>query len=207
MTFSDLTDFVMSGNVSLAMLEVHNVQGETTTTPTGPASCQHRTCAPGPVGAVVETRSCRACGTTKPLPEFTRDRKSAGGRTRECSACSRARWLRWKAANGERARESWRRHYRENRERLLAELAAHKRNHREEQRSRDAAWQARRDGRLIPSSCEVCGATDNIEGHHPDYRRALEVVWLCKSCHRNVHAGNVCLVEPAEASAEGGTSC
>lgn len=39
-------------------------------------------------------------------------------------------------------------------------------------------------GEIIPKkNCEVCGSNYNIEAHHPDYRKRLEVIWLCKMCH------------------------
>ena len=45
-----------------------------------------------------------------------------------------------------------------------------------------------RDGRLIKSDrCTLCLSIENIEGHHPDYDKPLEVVWLCRKCHRNYH--------------------
>jgi len=45
---------------------------------------------------------------------------------------------------------------------------------------------ALRDGRLNRQPCEVCGAED-VEGHHDDYSRTLDVRWLCSVHHREVH--------------------
>jgi hypothetical protein len=36
----------------------------------------------------------------------------------------------------------------------------------------------------------VCGAT-KTEAHHTDYSRPLDVVWLCKHCHRLLHNGKI----------------
>lgn len=46
------------------------------------------------------------------------------------------------------------------------------------------------DGRLVrPDHCSCCGAGHlRIEGHHEDYSRVLDVVWLCRPCHRLRHA-------------------
>lgn len=41
-------------------------------------------------------------------------------------------------------------------------------------------------GRLIRGCCEVCGAP-NAEGHHEDYSRPLEVRWLCRPHHAEIH--------------------
>ena len=56
-----------------------------------------------------------------------------------------------------------------------------------EQRRKDAARSYagvyKRRGKLIPQPCAICGSP-NVEMHHPDYDRPLEVVWLCKPHHR-----------------------
>jgi len=35
--------------------------------------------------------------------------------------------------------------------------------------------------------CEICGLVCSTQGHHRDYSKPLEVVWLCPSCHRKAH--------------------
>lgn len=35
--------------------------------------------------------------------------------------------------------------------------------------------------------CEICGKTDGIEKHHEDYNNPLNVRFLCKTHHRDIH--------------------
>lgn len=60
---------------------------------------------------------------------------------------------------------------------------------RERNRTRHQTAAAIKAGRLIkPDACQDCGRTDRrIEVHHPDYRKPLEVMWLCRWCHWNEH--------------------
>lgn len=46
-----------------------------------------------------------------------------------------------------------------------------------------------RDGRLVPQSCEKCGA--KAQAHHDDYRKPLVVRWLCFKHHREHHGQKV----------------
>lgn len=41
-------------------------------------------------------------------------------------------------------------------------------------------------GFLIKRPCEKCGAPSDHK-HHEDYDRPLDVVWLCRKCHIQLH--------------------
>lgn len=38
-----------------------------------------------------------------------------------------------------------------------------------------------------PDICSNCEQTGDIQGHHWDYDRPLDVVWLCRQCHADIH--------------------
>lgn len=52
--------------------------------------------------------------------------------------------------------------------------------------ARDKLKYAIRSGKLKRLPCEKCGATPT-HGHHHDYDKPLEVVWLCAPCHGKEH--------------------
>lgn len=52
-----------------------------------------------------------------------------------------------------------------------------------------AVASAIRRGILIkPDHCEACGKEGPVDAHHEDHRLALDVTWLCRSCHVQHHA-------------------
>jgi len=43
-----------------------------------------------------------------------------------------------------------------------------------------------RSGKIKRSPCVECGAV-KVEGHHTDYDKPFDVVWLCRPCHSKRH--------------------
>lgn len=47
---------------------------------------------------------------------------------------------------------------------------------------------ALRSGKIKrPETCSLCGKTCKPQAHHFDYSKPLEVVWVCVSCHAEIH--------------------
>ena len=42
-------------------------------------------------------------------------------------------------------------------------------------------------GRIEKQPCEKCGSNKNVDGHHADYFKPLDVNWLCRACHMALH--------------------
>lgn len=53
---------------------------------------------------------------------------------------------------------------------------------------RSYAGAYKRRGRLSPEVCQVCG-DERSQMHHEDYDKPLDVTWLCRPCHMDLHYG------------------
>lgn len=43
-------------------------------------------------------------------------------------------------------------------------------------------------GKVIrPNKCSMCGIECIPQGHHYDYTKPLDVIWLCAKCHSRIH--------------------
>jgi len=41
--------------------------------------------------------------------------------------------------------------------------------------------------KVDPEPCANCSGTHDINAHHEDYTKPLEIIWLCKACHGKRH--------------------
>ena len=63
--------------------------------------------------------------------------------------------------------------------------------------ARSMANTYQRRGKLVgPKKCPKCGAR-KPEKHHEDYAKPLEVEWMCRPCHLELHREEAWLGDPA----------
>lgn len=133
-------------------------------------------------------KRCFKCGKDKDLSCFYKHKAMADGHLNKCKECAKADVRRNREENP-RPREYDRSRYHTNPERRKKTSDVARDWARRNPEKRKAQWtlgNAVRDGRVKKHPCELCGRTD-VEAHHYDYSRPLDVMWLCKTHHREFH--------------------
>lgn len=141
------------------------------------------------------SKACSKCGETKPLDAFYKHPMMSDGRLGKCAECVRAdvrsnraaRLEYYRAYDRARANEPHRKADR------LARAKAHPKPRPEpnpqKRAARVALGNALRDGGVRkPPECEVCAVSGDLHGHHEDYSKPLDVIWVCTACHAFIHA-------------------
>jgi hypothetical protein len=147
-------------------------------------------------------KQCFKCKAVLPKRFFYRHKMMGDGRLGKCKECTktdvklnrlqhidhyiefeRKRWLDPVRKSKDDVRKSSKA-YRLQRKRSRAE----KRNPMEQLKdtARRKAAEAIARGELVRQPCRKCGAFPT-HGHHPDYSRPLDVIWLCPTCHLRTH--------------------
>ncbi len=154
---------------------------------------------------------CFKCGIEKPVGEFYRHPKMAGGRSGKCKECTKRDVRENRAARLEYYREydrsradrpdrvAARKEYAERlsegstarlrqvQKNLLAAKQEWLRRNEDKRAAHIILSNAVRDGRIEKMPCEICGSIRRIHGHHDDYGKPLKVRWLCLKHHGEVH--------------------
>lgn len=141
-------------------------------------------------------RTCSCCRAVLPLIDFPRNRRETLGYAYRCKSCSREAVRRSKAKRSVPYDRSDSRYDSRAYDALphrRAALAARRTAYRANNKVRISATKKLRRavylGRIVRLPCLVCGKTPS-EGHHADYERPLDVMWLCASHHRQAHAAS-----------------
>lgn len=138
----------------------------------------------------VHLKTCFKCGQLKPISEFYRHKAMSDGVLGKCKDCAKIDVRQHRIANPEKVREYDRKRARrpERFEARLERNAKYIAENPEKKAAHTAVSNAVRDGRIVKMPCAFCGCDTNLEAHHHDYDKPLDVTWLCRPCHRRFHA-------------------
>lgn len=78
-------------------------------------------------------------------------------------------------------------YYKANRDKCLSHQKAYYLCNKHKKRAKDAVYRAVLNGTLTrPHTCTLCLNVD-VEAHHEDYSKPLDVLWLCPRHHAELH--------------------
>ena len=149
-------------------------------------------------------KNCTKCAEEKSLSEFPKNKGMKDGHLNTCKICTSiyikaygkknrkklsAKHKVWRNDNPECFRKSQRESKKRNRSKILISQKRWRESNGHKSRAHDLLNKAVKRGDLVkPTLCEKChDAHRHIHGHHEDYEKPLEVIWLCPPCHHNRH--------------------
>lgn len=150
-------------------------------------------------------RICKKCGLEKPLEDFVVNKRLPSGHENKCKTCNSKASSQWSLDHREYKTVRARQYRFEHPEKYYPKLKEYcqtpgfkkiaseyqkkyEKQHPDRKAAHIAVWRALKKGVLIkPDTCPACGKTGQIEAHHNDYSKKLEVEWFCSSCHKIKH--------------------
>ncbi len=152
----------------------------------------------------MEEKQCFKCSRILPLEHFYVHSKMADGHLGKCKDCTKrdteerrvkktATDLEWveKEVIRHRAKQD---KYRKldmawelSPEEKRVSIQLYRKRFPEKHKAHNLVHKAIKKGELIRGCCEVCQSTEDIEAHHEDYSKPLEVRWLCDKHHKERH--------------------
>jgi len=103
-------------------------------------------------------------------------------------------------ANKEKEQERSRKYYQVNRDKILERQRKYNKNNPEARRMTEKNHRAKYPERYkaryranyhvsLGLYCETCGSTEDLQRHHSDYSKSLEIIFVCGKCHGELHRG------------------
>jgi len=117
---------------------------------------------------------------------FWKDEMCSGGYYEYCKLCHNQNERERRSRNRTKQRDYERSYYASNPEPAKERAIRNRANNPEKAAANDSLNYAIRAGKISRQPCVICGSS-NSQGHHENYDKPLEVVWLCAECHRKLH--------------------
>lgn len=143
-------------------------------------------------------KECFKCHRTLDISEFYEHPQMKDGHLNKCKECTKKDVSeRYRVAFSDRALYEKERNKTQKRKQQAKLYTKRSRaNNPEKYHAHNLVASAVKRGILIkPNACELCGKAGNIHGHHEDYAKPLDVVWVCALCHRKITDKEIVLDE------------
>jgi len=129
-------------------------------------------------------KQCSRCKRILPVLEFSKDRRTKDGLQSQCKRCKVESKREWRYKNPEKRMEILRRWKDKNPDKVKEQ----RKRYNQRYPKKIKAYQFISNNKLeLAKECELCGNTENLEHHHPDYDYPEIYVTVCKECHTWIH--------------------
>ena len=119
-------------------------------------------------------KRCSRCNEIKSLFSFYLDKRSKDGLMSACKSCRYETLRKWRDSYPEKYREI----SRKNGKKIGKISSIHS----------YISYHTIKGNIIRPSVCSLCNKENkDIHAHHNDYSRKLDVVWVCRLCHKKIH--------------------
>lgn len=132
-------------------------------------------------------KTCFKCGDEKPFTEFYKHKAMGDGYLGKCKSCTKSDSTAHRNNNLEKIRAYDR--ARGNRH-PPGYLKEYRTKYPKKYKAHAMVNNAITAGKLFRLPCEVCLSSKNLNAHHDDYAKPLNVRWLCAAHHHQWHAEN-----------------
>ena len=134
------------------------------------------------------TKMCSRCREEKKASEFSKDKSKKSGLYARCKVCDRADGRQYYLKHRNKKLRKFKKYSQSESGKRVRNRNSKKyyAKHRDEYRARSQLNYAISTGRTEKGPCVTCGDVSS-HGHHEDYSKPLEVIWLCRRCHTELH--------------------
>ena len=118
----------------------------------------------------MKNKQCFDCKVFRPIDRFSKNRTRGDGLNSRCKSCD-SKYTKKRAMTNiyKLSHKKIQKIYsKDNKDKINAHRIAKK-------------------FKLKKEYCENCNSKDNLEMHHPDYKKPKEVKTLCVNCHNKIH--------------------
>jgi hypothetical protein len=137
----------------------------------------------------MKTKQCRECGQIKDLGEFYVHQRMGDGYLNKCKTCVKKRMQFYRLANPDRVATIDKAKYEKAKKdpEFHAKRLGYQQSKRTPETMRAHNFAQRHLAVNKPEMCESCFLRPAKHAHHPDYKKPLDVLWLCIRCHQRLH--------------------